>query len=165
MSFFVRNTGRSLVPYSKAAQMALDGLPKGVPLRIDPKQPRNAKFHRLAWAFYTYVADALNDGPAGALWSPESVKDDLLVATGRCTVRPMTRAERGRLGVPDGVQAVIARPGSIKFSRMDEAEFGAFMADAMAYVAGDLCRWIEGSDHWQEIRQILRESGVVGEDA
>lgn len=166
--FFVRRIENVLVPTSKAGQLAIDKLKFGALYKIEPKQPRNSKQHRLFWAFLTYVADALNDGPAGAIWTAENVKDDLLVATGRTRNRNMTRAERIRHNIPDGAVAIVSRPVSISFVSMSGDEFSAFMDDAMAYVRDHLAPWIEASDHWPEIEKILVASymlrGSGGED-
>jgi len=86
--FFVRRIENVLIPTSKAGQLAIEKLKFGTLYKIEPKQPRNSKQHRLFWAFLSYVADALNDGPTGATWTAENVKDDLLVATGRTRNRP-----------------------------------------------------------------------------
>lgn len=167
--FFVRRIENVLVPTSKAGQLAIEKLKFGALYKIEPKQPRNSKQHRLFWAFATYVAEALNDGPAGAMWTAENVKDDLLVATGRTRNRPMTRVERAQHNVPDGAVAVVARPVSISFVSMSGDEFSAFMDDAMAYVRDHLAPWIEASDHWPEIEKILVASfmlrGEQGDEA
>lgn len=162
--FFVRRIENALVPTSKAGQLAIEKLKFGALYKIEPKQPRNSKQHRLFWAFVTYVAEALNDGPAGAIWTAENVKDDLLVATGRTRNRPMTRVERARHNVPDGAVAVVARPVSISFVSMSGDEFSAFMDDAMAYVRDHLAPWIEASDHWPEIEKILVASFMLRGD-
>lgn len=162
--FFVRRIENVLVPTSKAGQLAIEKLKFGALYKIEPKQPRNSKQHRLFWAFVTYVAEALNDGPAGAIWTAENVKDDLLVATGRTRNRPMTRVERARHNVPDGAVAVVARPVSISFVSMSGDEFSAFMDDAMAYVRDHLAPWIEASDHWPEIEKILVASFMLRGD-
>lgn len=162
--FFVRRIENVLVPTSKAGQLAIEKLKFGALYKIEPKQPRNSKQHRLFWAFVTYVAEALNDGPAGAIWTAENVKDDLLVASGRTRNRPMTRVERARHNVPDGAVAVVARPVSISFVSMSGDEFSAFMDDAMAYVRDHLAPWIEASDHWPEIEKILVASFMLRGD-
>lgn len=159
--FFVQRIENVLVPTSKAGQLAIEKLKFGALYKIEPKQPRNSKQHRLFWAFVTYVAEALNDGPAGAIWTAENVKYDLLVATGRTRNRPMTRVERARHNVPDGAVAVVARPVSISFVSMSGDEFSAFMDDAMAYVRDHLAPWIEASDHWPEIEKILVASFML----
>lgn len=159
--FFVRRDGCALLPTSKAGRIAIEKLQYGRLYKIEPKQPRNGDQHRLFWAFVTYVAEALNDGPAGALWTAENVKDDLLVATGRTRNRSMTRVERARHGVPDGAVAIVSRPVSISFVSMSGDEFSAFMDDAMAYVRDYLAPWITASDHWPEIEKILAASWML----
>lgn len=162
--FFARREGSVLVPASKAGQLAIEKLRHGALYKIEPTQPRNGKQHRLFWAFVTYVAEALNDGPTGATWSAENVKDDLLVATGRTRNRPMSRIERARHNVsPDSV-AIVARPVSISFVAMGGDEFSGFMDDAMAYVRDHLAPWIEASDHWPEIEKILVASFLMRGD-
>lgn len=162
--FFVRREGSVQVPASKSGQLALEKLRHGAFYKIEPTQPRNGKQHRLFWAFVTYVAEALNDGPTGAIWSAENVKDDLLVATGRTRNRPMTRVERARHNVPQDVVAIVARPVSISFVAMGGDEFSGFMDDAMAYVRDHLAPWIEASDHWPEIEKILVASFLMRGD-
>ena len=160
-ALFVKCTGSTLTPASKAAQIAMEHLPRGVELKIEPKQPRNGKFHRMSWAFFTYVADALNDGPVNEPWQPDDVKDDLLVATGHCKIRPMSRAERARNNIPEGAKAFRSIPTSISWSAMDEVAFSRFMEAAMVYVRDDLCPWIEDSPHWAQIESILRASHLT----
>jgi hypothetical protein len=159
--FFVRRIENVLVPTSKAGQLAIEKLKFGSIYKIEPKRPRSPEQHRLFWAFVTYVAEALNSGPAGATWTAESVKDDLVVATGRTRSRPMTRMERVRHDVPEGAVAIIARPVSTSFGAMSGDEFSAFMDDAMAYVRDHLVPWIEGSEHWPEIQKILLASYML----
>lgn len=155
MAFFVTSNGRALYPGSKAGAMAIEALPCGVPLKVDPKQPRNGKAHRLFWAFATYVADALNDGPTAREWSAEDVATHLKLATGHVRTMKLARKDRDRLGVE-----YAAIPESISFARMDQAAFGKFMDASFAYVANDLAPWIRDCEHWPEIAQILHESGL-----
>lgn len=160
--FFVRRIENVLIPTSKAGQLAIEKLKFGALYKITPTRPRNGKQHRLFFAFLTYVAKALNDGPTSAEWTAENIKDDLLVATGRTRNRNMTRSERARHHIPEGAIAIVARPVSISFVSMDGDEFSAFMDDAMSYVRDHLVPWIEASDHWQEIEKILVASYMLG---
>ena len=153
--FFIQRKGNVLVPTSKAGQLAIEKLKFGKLYKIEPKQPRNLDQNRMFWAFMTYVAEALNDGPTSAEWTADNIKEDLLVATGRARIRSMTRTERLRNDVPEDAMAIIARPVSISFASMSGDEFSTFMDDAMAYVRDHLVPWIEGSDHWPEIEKTL----------
>ena len=160
-AFFVHRFDHMLVPSSKAGQLAIEKLKFGALYKIEPTRPRNGKQHRLFWAFLTYVAKALNDGPTSAEWTAENIKDDLLVATGRTRNRNMTRSERARHNIPEGAIAIVARPVSISFASMDGDEFSAFMDDAMTYIRDHLVPWIEASDHWPEIEKILVASHIL----
>lgn len=160
MTLFVRSNGKALLPTSHAAQIALEALPRGVPLRVDPKQPRNSKFHRMAWAFATYVAKALNDGPTAKEWTAEDAMTHLKLATGNVETMKLSRKMAGRLR-----QDFAAVPKSISFAKMDEAAFGKFMDAAMTYVRDDLAPWIEDSEDWPHIVEILRASHMMGDAA
>ena len=160
--FFVRRIENVLIPTSKAGQLAIEKLKFGALYKIAPTRPRNGNQHRLFFAFLTYVAKALNDGPTSAEWTAENIKDDLLVATGRTRNRNMTRSERARHNIPEGAFAIVARPVSISFVSMDGDEFSAFMDDAMTYVRDHLVPWIEASNHWPEIEKILVASYMLG---
>jgi hypothetical protein len=155
-TFFVKSDGRALLPSSKAAMLEIEALPRGVPLKVEPKQPRNSKQHRLFFAFASYVADALNDGPTMREWRSEDVVTHLKLATGHVTTMRLGRADRERLGV--GYAAV---PASISFAAMDGVAFSDFMDRAMTYVRDELCQWIEDSDHWPDIEAVLIESGML----
>lgn len=160
MSVFLRSTGQALVPSSKAAALALEALPRGVALKVDVSQPRNGKQHRLFWAFATYVADALNDGPTASQWTPDDVVTHLKLATGHVETVKLSRRDAERLGVE-----FAALPKSISFAKMDGDEFSRFMDAAFTYVRDHLCKWIEDSPHWSDITLILRESHMMGEAA
>jgi len=156
---FFRSDGRALWPNSKAAQIALDGMPSNVPLKVSATQPRNIKQHRLFWAFCTLTADAMNDGPAGALmqWAPEDVVERLKIATGHVELCALPAQDAKRLGVTH-----VARPKSISFAKMDGDAFGKFMDASFVYTRDVLCQWIDASPHWADIQTILRESHLIG---
>jgi hypothetical protein len=61
---WVRRRGETLIPASAEHVGEIERLPQGVALRADVRQPRNGKHHRMVWALFSAVADALNDGPA-----------------------------------------------------------------------------------------------------
>jgi len=159
-ALFVKSDGRALYPHSRAAALELEKLARGVPLKIEPKQPRNGKQHRLFWAFASYVADAMNDGPTNWQWTAEDVVTHLKLATGHVTTMKLSKRDRERLGVE-----FAAVPASISFAKMDGQAFAEFMDRSFVYVRDDLCTWIEGSEHWSDIEAILRESGLIGEAA
>lgn len=156
-TLYVRRKGNQLVPHSAAAALALDALPQGVPMRCEVTRPRSGPQHRLFWALATYVAEALNDGPAASEWTPEAVVEMLKIATGHVDLVALPPREAKRLGVTH-----VAKPKSIAFAAMDGVAFSRFMNAAMTYVRDTLCPWIEASPHWGHIEAILRESEMMG---
>lgn len=158
---FCRCDGAALIPQSKAALIVMEGLPRGAALKVEVTQPRNSKRHRLFWAFATYVAKALNDGPAPSLkaWTAEDVVDMLKLATGHVELCALPPKEAKRFGTP-----LVARPKSISFANMDGDAFSKFMIAAFTYVRDVLCPWIEASEHSSEINTILRESYLLGDE-
>lgn len=155
---FVQSDGRALWPLSKASALALDDLPKGVPLRVEPSQPRNVKQHRLFWAFATYVAAALNDGPTALAWDAERVVMHLKLATGHVELAKLAPKDAKRLGIDH-----VALPKSISFAAMDGTEFSRFMDQAFIHVRDQMAPWIMQSPNWREIKTILRESALLAD--
>ena len=150
-TLFMTKRNGVLEPNSKAAQIEFDRLPAGPPLRVKAVRARNGGFHRLSWCFFTYVASALNEGPTPAVWTPEDVKDHLLVATGYCR----EIKAHGKVGFI---------PKHTNFDAMDQGDYAKFMDAAMIYVRDDLCKWIEDSPDWPHIQAILKESYLLGDD-
>lgn len=157
---FVVSDGRVLRPASKAAAVALEALPRGVPLKVEPTQPRRIKLHRLGWGLATLVAKALNDGPTPVDWDAERVMTHFKLATGHVETVKLRPADAKRLGVTHA-----ALPRSVSFSRMGEDEFSRFVRASMEHVRDVLCPWIEGSEHWPEIETILRDSHMMSAEA
>lgn len=147
MILYVQRTGQALWPASAAEAPQVERLPAGKALRATVVLPRNGKFHRLSWAFFNLLADALNSGPQAAPWGPEDVKAYLLAATGRA--RPLRVS---------GALAMV--PVSTRFEAMDQPTYQRFMVDAWTYTATDLAPWIKAAPQWPEIRGILAQSGV-----
>lgn len=159
-TFFAKSNGGVLFAPSRAAQIELEKLPRGVPLKIETSQPRNGKQHRLFWAFSALVAECINDGPLGGDWDAERVATLLKLATGHVETVKLSRKDAARLGVE-----FAALPKSISFAKMDGEAFGKFMDAAFIYVRDELCGWISESTSWPEIETILRESHLIGVDA
>jgi hypothetical protein len=158
--FFARSNGIALHANSRAAQIELEKLPRGVPLRVEATQPRNGKQHRLFWAFCALVAECVNDGPVGGEWDAERVATLLKLATGHVETVKLSRKDAARLGVE-----YAAIPKSISFASMDGDAFGKFMDAAFIYVRDELCPFIKDSPAWGEIEIILRNSFLMGEAA
>lgn len=144
---YMRRKGQTLIPASAAEACQIERLPVGKPLRVQVAVPRGSKFHRLTWAFFNLVAEALNAGPSAAPWRAFDVKAHLLVATGHC--REIKAG--GRVGFV---------PISTAFEAMTQDEYGKWFDAALLYVRDHLCRWIQDSDEWPEIVKIMETAGV-----
>lgn len=160
MAFFVVSDGKCLIPHSKAAALEVEDLAKGVPLKVEPTQPRNPRQHRLFWGFASLVAKALNDGPTNRRWTSKDVVTHLKLATGYVDTVALSKRDSGRLGVQ-----YAALPKSISFAKMDGQEFSRLMDTSFIYVRDELCQWISDSPHWSDINEILRQSHLLSEEA
>lgn len=155
-TFYARRKGDVLVPQSAAARLEFDRLPFDAPLRCEVTQPRNGKFHRLAWALAALLADAINQGPGATMAvGAEDVMRMFKIATGHVDLVRLTPRDAARLKVTH-----VALPRSISFAAMDEEAFGRFMAAAFAYVADDMAGWLSESPTWPQIEELLRHSGA-----
>lgn len=137
-----------LAAASRADALNLARMKKFVRLRVEVKEPRSGKFHRLIWQTFTLVAEALNAGPSTRSdWTAEDVADLAKLATGRGRVLP----------APPRVPApTIFIPASISYAAMDQAEFDAFARAFFDYIE-DLAPWLQASPQWAEIQAILSE--------
>lgn len=147
--FFARRRGHTLVPISKASALEMERIPEGVEVRVEAVRQRNGKHHRMIWALFSYTASALNDGPTPQAWTAEDVAEHLKIATGRVEEIRLTGAMAKRYG------PVAFRPASISYSAMDETEFSAFADAAVDYIRTQLCPWIEASEHWPQVQEII----------
>lgn len=152
-TMWMRRRGETLVPNSKAAALEVAKLPADVPLRVEAVRTRSGSHHRLVWALFSLVADALNSGPAPTPkeWTAEDVALWVKVATGHVTPAVI----RG--------QKVLV-PASIAYDAMDQAAFSRFSQAAFHYIATELCPWIKGSPHWPEVAEILARSSIIIEE-
>lgn len=130
-------------------------MPHGVALKVEVRQPRNGKFHRLSWALFTLAAEAMNDGPAPSVkeWTAEDVCELVKIATGHVDRLKLPKKAAGRYGCEYAL-----RPKSISYAAMDNEAFSRFMDAAMIYIRDELTPWISDSDHWPEIEKILADS-------
>lgn len=106
-TLFVRRVGNALHPDGADCAAVVSKLPFGRAIRVEIKQPRNVRFHRLYWALINRIADAV-----GA--DPENVSDLLKIESGYCT---LVRSKK---------YGDIRLPGSISFAKMDEMAFRKF---------------------------------------
>jgi hypothetical protein len=106
-TLFVRRVGNVLHPDGADCAAVVSKLPFGRAIRVDLKQPRNVRFHRLYWALVNRIADAVGS-------EPENVSDLLKIESGHFT---LVRSKKyGDLRLPK----------SISFAQMDEMAFRKF---------------------------------------
>lgn len=106
-TFWAIRSGDTLKPDGVESAVAFSKLPFGKPVKVEAKQPRNGRFHRLYWVMCQRIADAI-----GA--EAENVSDTLKIATGHCRI-----VNTKKFGV-------IRLPDSISFAAMDETAFREF---------------------------------------
>ena len=148
--------GDRIEPRSMAAALEIRRLPEGLPLRVTVSQRRNGRYHRLVFAMFSLVAEALSNGPAAkAKWDTEDVLRNVKVALGYADLDAMTARQVAAYGLPAGTQAYVATPQSVAFDKMGEDEFGAFARAAADYIAGHLCPYIRDSPEWPQVAEIL----------
>lgn len=155
----LKRLGQTLVPANRASALEIEKLPQNTILKGHVVRERSGPYHRMAFAFFAYVADALNQGPTNHEWDQDSVREHLLNVTGFTDIREMTRIERRRLSIPDAVAAYVAKPKSMSFDSMDQTEFADFMEAAFTYVQTELAPWIEDAESYPQILSIM---GAVG---
>lgn len=157
---WLQRRGQFFHPASAREASQVESVPEGVALRAEIKRPRNGKHHRLIWALFTSVADALNDGPVPtpAPWTPEKVAELCKLATGHADKRLATARECAANGVPKGSYVVI--PASISYAAMDETAFARFAQAAVDWIAADLCPWWRASESADGVLDLLRTYGV-----
>jgi hypothetical protein len=145
--------GQVFVPATRAAQIEADKIKPGVPLMGDVAARRNPQFHRLYWAFCTYVAEALNSGPGDIEWTQEMVSNRLKLATGRAEIVAIPAALQRHYGVPHAVM-----PASISFAKMDETEFGQFVDRSITYILTEFGAWVQDHPDWVHVRDIVHHA-------
>lgn len=145
-------SGHALVPRTQAAWAEFERLPAG-PLMAEVKVPRNIKFHRLYWAMCTFIAEALNAGPASREWDQEAVSDRLKIVTGHVEVFDLPPSLARLHGTGKAV-----RPASISFAKMDDAAFHRFVEASIAYVLTEFGAWVQEHPNWQHVREILEHA-------
>lgn len=158
--FMVIKDGSGLFPASKAAEIEITKLPPETRLRCSVAKPRSGRQHGMAFALFTYLADALKDGPGPDYWEQDRVRRLLLVVTGYADLIPLSDKAAKQWG-----SRVAVMPRSMRFDAMSADEFTCFLNDAMAYVREQLAPWIRESEHWPQISEIVRAANETVERA
>lgn len=113
-----RRRGEALVPDMDMDAKALDGIAQGELVRVEIKEFRNAKRHRLYWAMLHDILEATDSA-----LSVHRLHEIVKLKTGLVEV----------VCLPDGTP--IALPGSIAFDKISEPEFVAFLEKAQQFLA------------------------------
>jgi hypothetical protein len=133
MDLWATRDGNYLRPLDAESAAVLSKLRIGKPLKIDVRQPRNSKHHRLYWVLCTRIANSV-----GA--EPENISDVLKIETGHC-VTVKTAKDTYRL------------PRSISFAAMDQSAFGQFFERCIQIIQ---TQWgIRKPDLMRELADIL----------
>lgn len=116
--FGFRRKGDHLVPDMEFDAHALDGIAQGELVRLEIREFRSAKRHRLYWAMLHEVIEA-----TGCNLTASRLHDVIKIKTNHVDV----------VGLPDGT--LYALPGSIAFDKISEAEFVDFFKKAQQFLA------------------------------
>lgn len=150
LEVIIRREGQRLAPASRIDAEMIEELPAGADIAARLWRPRSLQQHRLAFALFGLLAEALNEGPGHEFWTQDSVRRRLLIATGHADVLPLP----DRLAKQWGSRLAVV-PRSMAFGAMDADEFRRFLDAAMDYVRTTLAPWIEDAPQWEEIRKIV----------
>lgn len=139
--------GLMLNPNDARSRDALKGLALGASVQVDVVRPRNVKRHNLYWALVTNISDAI----PGNL-TAENISDLLKLETGHCTI---IRTSRETYKVPK----------SISFSKMDDAEFCAFLDRCCQFICTTWLAHIKPSNLRTEIEQMVGMGAIAHAEA
>ncbi len=149
----VKREGMMLIPADRAAEIVFDKLPAGRSVMAELWRPRSIEQHRLAFAFFTLLAEALNNGPGREQWTQDMVRRRLAVVTGHADLIPLP----DKLARQWGSRLAVV-PRSMSFSSMDADEFSRFLNDALDYVRDELAPWLVGTPQWGELAMLVGAS-------
>ncbi len=101
----------ALRPCDEIGEAALRKIGHGEVIQIEIRMPRNANHHRMFWALMSIVWDNMDHERYPTV-------EDLVAAV------KISAGLRTRIQLPNGEVGFV--PGSIAFSKMDQAAFGEF---------------------------------------
>lgn len=153
---WLKREGGALVPTSRAAQEIIADLPSGERLKVEIKQSRNDKHHRMFFALLGLCVKALNNGPA-------PTTTDLLLKWIKVKLGYVKVVELPANIVQATDQSHAIEYQSISYDAMDQDAFSAFADEAMRLVRDQIAPWIVDSREWEEVQTILANARI--EDA
>lgn len=141
-AFFARRVLGSLKPIDAMGEEAIGGIKAGEVVRVEVTRPRNVKHHRKFFALLNVIYPHQTTYP-----TPEQFRAAITVA----------------LGFGESIKLLGGRtiivPGSISFSKMDQAEFDKFYDRAVELIATKVLPGIDRADVDREVNDILEGNG------
>ena len=137
----MRRSGNSLVPSDGLSDNDMSEIPQGVTLKASITRPRSIPHHRLYFAVLKLVAENADDP---SLQSVDNLHSIVKLKTGCVQI----------VRLPNG--QIYQVPGSIKFHKMDQAEFNVFFDMAMSVIILDIMPGVVKDDLIQEAERMLK---------
>lgn len=134
---WMKKSGDKLIPADREATSRIHDMPSEKLVMVSVRQPRNPRFHRMAWGIARLVYDN-----SERFESAEHVMENLKVAGGL--------VDRWKIIIPDLGEVEQIRGRSIAFESMDQAEFSEFWEKALDFIAKELMPGVD-------IEAMLRE--------
>ena len=116
---------RVLVPTTRSCVEWINHVNADRPVRIDPRQPRNGKHHRLYWCILAEVAH-----------NTETYKD--AEALHEAILHQLGMVEPKIIIKPDRTKIITWERESTAFRAMDQAAFSQFFERAMSIIESDM---------------------------
>lgn len=138
---WMHRRGHMLVPRAPMDEAAIEGFDLGKPLRVEIRQARNGKRHRLYWAMLALIRENL-DAPIAV----ETLHEAIKVKLGLTITVPMK-------------SGAVVIPGSIAFDRMSEPQFRTFLDDFVRLVRAEIIPGISNTAFERQALEMLGEPG------
>ncbi len=135
MDYWAIREGMTLRPFGRESGEQFDKLPRGKPVFVEVRQPRNAKHHRLFWTLCHRIGAAVGT-------DADAIAFVLKLRTGHVQE---VKTKRG----------AVSMPLSISFAKMDQTDFSKFFDKCLDVITGE---WgIARPDVLAEIADLLDE--------
>ena len=128
----------SLRPDDEMAQGIMQTIGAGEAVRVKVTRPRNLQHFRLYWKLIKVVCENQEH-----FRNKEELSDAFKIAVGHSD---MARGPRG---------TEYYKPRSISFSKMDQAEFGAFFNRAVNFLCAEVIPGMDAEDLKREVGELL----------
>lgn len=133
---FVVRDGDSLLAADEMSNEIIQGMRRST-YQLLPKQPRNLKHHQKYWVMLSYIVQTME-----RKLTKEALHDAIKILAGHVT--PVQTAS-----------GILAVPGSINFSKMEQGDFEKFYSSAMDVVASDFLPWIKDTQVQEKLEGMI----------